>query len=84
LSGEAQTKVVDAQTVRLLAKGIVDRLCAMVRRDKEGQDMIEYALMAAFVAVSVAATFPTSIGPAICTMLSRVGRTLVNASAQGR
>ena len=39
---------------------------------EEGQDMIEYALMASFIAVAVAAIFPTTIAPNICTIFVKV------------
>jgi len=41
-------------------------------RDCRGQDMIEYALMAAFVAVAVAGILPPSLPPAISTVFSKV------------
>jgi Flp pilus assembly pilin Flp len=47
---------------------------AVVRfwREQRGQDLIEYALMAAFVAVAVAAFFPTDIAPNISSVFSKV------------
>jgi Flp pilus assembly pilin Flp len=41
-------------------------------RHEEGQDLIEYALTASFIAVAVAAFFPTSIAPNICQIFSKV------------
>ena len=51
-------------------------------RDTHGQDLIEYALMAGFVAVAAGAAFPP-VGNAISTIFSRVGSTLKVASTQG-
>jgi len=51
-------------------------------RDRLGQDMIEYALLGAFVAVVVAAFFPTQIGPNINTIFSKVTVSLVSAGNQ--
>jgi pilus assembly protein Flp/PilA len=51
-------------------------------RDTQGQDLIEYALMAGFVAVAAGAAFPP-VGNAISTIFSRVGSTLKVASTQG-
>ena len=51
-------------------------------RDTHGQDMIEYALMAGFVAVAAGAAFPP-VGNAISTIFSRVGSSLKVASTQG-
>ena len=52
-----------------------ERLC----RDRAGQDLIEYALMAGFVAVSAGALVP-SIGPSISTIFSRVGSVVALAA----
>ncbi|HLN00733.1 MAG TPA: hypothetical protein VN810_13320 [Terriglobales bacterium] len=43
--------------------------------DQRGQDMIEYALMAAFIAVASAAVLPSAT-PSISTVLSKVGSVL--------
>ena len=51
-------------------------------RDTHGQDMIEYALMAGFVAVAAGAAFPP-VGNAISAIFSRVGSSLKVASTQG-
>ncbi|HLK47293.1 MAG TPA: hypothetical protein VKT49_04110 [Bryobacteraceae bacterium] len=55
-------------------------LCVRVYRDRRGQDMIEYALMAAFIAVASAAVLPSAT-PAISTVLSKVGSVLTVAAA---
>jgi Flp pilus assembly pilin Flp len=41
-------------------------------RDSRGQDMIEYALLAASIAVVVAGFLPPQIMPAISTIFSKV------------
>ncbi len=51
-----------------------------IYRDPRGQDMIEYALMAAFVAVASAAVLPSAT-PSISTVLSKVGSVLTLAAA---
>ena len=43
-----------------------------VWRDKGAQDMIEYALLAAAVAVTVAGFLPTTLMPAVSTILSKI------------
>ena len=48
-------------------------------RDGRGQDLIEYALLASFIAVAVAAFFPTDIAPNISKIFSRVSSTLTRA-----
>ncbi len=48
--------------------------------DLRGQDMMEYALMAAFVAVASAAVLPSAT-PSISMVLSKVGSVLLVAAA---
>jgi Flp pilus assembly pilin Flp len=40
--------------------------------DRLGQDLVEYALMGAFVAVAAGAIFPSSLMPAISTIFSNI------------
>ena len=40
--------------------------------DRRGQDLVEYALMASFVAVSTGALFPNAISPSISTIFSKL------------
>lgn len=40
--------------------------------DEQGQDLIEYALMAASIAVAIGATFPSTIAPSISSIFSKV------------
>ena len=54
----------------------LDRL----RLDREGQDMIEYALMAGFVAVAAGALMP-SIATSISTIFSSVGSVVAAAAS---
>jgi len=49
-------------------------------KDSRGQDLIEYALMAGFVAVSAAALMP-NIASSISTVFSQVGSVLSGAAA---
>jgi Flp pilus assembly pilin Flp len=51
-------------------------------KDVKGQDLIEYALMAGFVAVAAGAIMP-GIGTSISTIFSRVASGLTVAAAQG-
>lgn len=51
-------------------------------RDRRGQDLIEYALMAGFVAVAAAAIFP-GVSDSISTIFSKVGSSLSAAATQG-
>ena len=45
-------------------------------RDEHGQDLIEYALMAGFVAVAAGAVMP-SVSTSISTIFSKIGSVLV-------
>ncbi len=48
------------------------RTIAALWRNEAGQDLIEYTLMAAAIAVAVAAIFPQTLAPNICQIFSRV------------
>jgi Flp pilus assembly pilin Flp len=41
-------------------------------KDESGQDLVEYALLVAMIAVAVAATFPSTIAPSISSIFSRI------------
>ena len=51
-------------------------------RNTHGQDLIEYALMAGFVAVAAGAVMP-GIASSISTIFSKVGSVMADASTQG-
>ena len=51
-------------------------------KDTRGQDLIEYALMAGFVAVAAGAIMP-SVATSISTIFSEISSVLTNASNQG-
>jgi Flp pilus assembly pilin Flp len=52
---------------------------ALLARESRGQDLVEYALMAAFVAVAAGAIFPTTIAPDISEIFSKIQSTLSRA-----
>ena len=54
---------------------------ARVWRDKRGQDLIEYALMAGFVAVAAGAIMP-GVANSISTIFSEVASVLTAAASQ--
>jgi Flp pilus assembly pilin Flp len=54
-----------------------------LRNNRRGQDMIEYALIAGFVAVAAGAIFPTTLMPGVSTIFSKLNDYFVLASAQG-
>ena len=60
-------------------KNLFLRLTAL--KDTRGQDLIEYALMAGFVAVAAGAVMP-GVASSISTIFSKVGSVLAVASTQ--
>jgi pilus assembly protein Flp/PilA len=55
--------------------------CAKVWKDTHGQDLIEYALMAGFVAVSAGAIMP-GVANSISTVFSKISSALTAASLE--
>jgi pilus assembly protein Flp/PilA len=51
-------------------------------RDRRGQDLIEYALMAGFVAVTAGAIMP-NVATSISTIFSQISSVMTAASTQG-
>lgn len=59
------------------------RTIAGLWRNEAGQDLIEYTLMAAAIAVAVAAIFPSTLAPSICQIFSSVSSSLGGAANTG-
>lgn len=57
------------------------KLVIRLQADLRGQDLIEYALMAGFVAVAAGATFPATIMPGVSTIFSRINSSMLQAGA---
>jgi pilus assembly protein Flp/PilA len=55
-------------------------LLTQIWRDRRGQDLIEYALMAGFVAVAAGAIMP-GVSSSISTIFSEVGSVMANAAS---
>jgi Flp pilus assembly pilin Flp len=53
-----------------------------VWKDKKGQDLIEYALMAGFVAVAAGAIMP-GVASSISTIFSKIASVMTGAASQG-
>ena len=53
-----------------------------VLRDTHGQDLIEYSLMAGFVAVAAGAIMP-NVAESISTIFSQISSVMTDASSQG-
>lgn len=51
-------------------------------KDTKGQDLIEYALMAGFVAVAAGAIMP-GVATSISQIFSKIALVMTNAAAQG-
>jgi Flp pilus assembly pilin Flp len=54
-----------------------------LRNDTRGQDLVEYALMAGFVAVAGGAIFPATLMPGVSTIFSKLADYFAQAAAQG-
>ena len=68
----------DKETMTM--KNLILKIKAL--RDTSGQDLIEYALMAGFVAVAAGAVMP-GVASSISTIFSKVGSVMAVASTQG-
>ena len=53
-----------------------------ILKDTRGQDLIEYALMAGFVAVAAGAVMPNT-ATQISIIFSKIGSAMTNAAGQG-
>ena len=63
-----------------MMKNLILKIQAL--RDTRGQDLIEYALMAGFVAVAAGAVMP-GVASSISTIFSKVASVMAVASTQG-
>jgi pilus assembly protein Flp/PilA len=61
-------------------KNLILRL--KIWKDTKGQDLIEYALMAGFVAVAAGAIMP-GVATSISTIFSKISSVMSNAATQG-
>jgi Flp pilus assembly pilin Flp len=68
------------KNIALRANRMTVVLHSRLYQDQSGQDLIEYALLAAFIAVAVAAIFPQTIAPNICQIFSKVNSSLGSAN----
>lgn len=57
----------------------INELVRNICRDNRGQDLIEYALMAGFVAVAAGAIMP-QVGTSITTIFSRVNSVMADSA----
>ncbi|MBI5281192.1 MAG: Flp family type IVb pilin [Candidatus Solibacter usitatus] len=53
------------------------RMSLSLRKSREGQELVEYALLAGFIAVTVAAVIPYQATGPVSTIFSKVGSYLV-------
>ena len=54
-----------------------------LKQDLRGQDLVEYALLAGFVAVAGGAVFPTTLMPAVSGIFSTLNVYFAIAASQG-
>lgn len=60
---------------------LIQQGCARLGQDRRGQDLIEYALMAGFVAVAAGAVMP-NISTSISTIFSQISSVMSVAASQ--
>ena len=61
----------------------INKVVLRLQGDQRGQDLIEYALMAAFIAVAGGAVFPQTIAPNISSIFSKINNYFNQANAVG-
>ena len=66
--------------MQLAFRRLRDRMEELIR-STSGQDLIEYALTAGFVAVAAGATFPATFVPSFSTLMSKIAGALALAAA---
>ena len=54
-----------------------------LRNDGRGQDLVEYALIAGFVAVAAGAIFPATLMPNVSAIFSKLADYFTRAASQG-
>lgn len=64
-------------------KALFYAVAQKVRNDIRGQDLVEYALLAGFVAVAAGAIFPTTLMPGVSIIFSKLSSSFTIAAAQG-
>jgi Flp pilus assembly pilin Flp len=57
------------------------KLASSFRRNCSGQDLLEYALMAGFIAVFIGALVPSKIVPSLCSIYTKINSLLSNSTA---
>ena len=62
---------------------ILEKWIYRLHNDLRGQDLVEYALMAGFVAVIGGAVFPTTLMPGVSTIFSKINNFTAQAASQG-
>lgn len=68
--------------IRIAVNCNLRALNCKLRKDTRGQDLIEYALMAGFVAVAAGALMP-GIASSISTVFSQISSVMATAASQG-
>ena len=62
-------------------KNVILKIQAL--RETSGQDLVEYALMAGFVAVAGGAIFPTTLMPGVSAIFSKINTFTAAAASLG-
>jgi pilus assembly protein Flp/PilA len=59
------------------------QLVSIFAKDRRGQDLIEYAMLAAFVAMAAGAIFPTTLMPNVSTIFSKINSIISQSNTFG-
>lgn len=70
------------QVLTLVSLAVNNAGLNKIWKDKRGQDLIEYALMAGFVAVAAGAIMP-NVAQSISTIFSSIASVMTGAASQG-
>ena len=74
---------VEPSRKRMTMNALFYKLAINLRNDARGQDLVEYALMAGFVAVAAGAIFPQTLMPGVSTIFSKINDFMTKSAAQG-
>lgn len=80
-SASASRQAAFSREVRMMNTILRLKRIAAIWRDQHGQDLIEYALMAGFVAVAAGAIMP-GVANSISTIFSKVASVMTAAASQ--
>jgi Flp pilus assembly pilin Flp len=64
-------------------RDMINKIVLKLQNDLRGQDLVEYALLAGFVAVAGGAVFPATVAPNISAIFSKINSSFTEANTYG-